>query len=135
MPSQDFSKRRIFKYELAIKPRQVIMMPKGATVLSIDRQGPLPYIWASVDQSQPFEPRVFRVVTTGEVFNEERLMYVGHVKLGGKPEPWYEAFVYEVDTTVEQINPDPIEERFQGDLAEARREVTEAVAYEELVAA
>lgn len=125
MATQDYSKRRIFKYELEIKPRQIIMMPHGAMVLSVGRQGPLPYLWASVDENQPPHPRIFRVVTTGEVYNEERLIFRGHVQLGGGIEPWYEAFVFEVMDGIEVENPDVIEDRFQSDMAEVRQEIAE----------
>jgi hypothetical protein len=129
--AEDFSKRRIFKYELAVKPKQVIMMPKGAVILSFSRQGPLPFVWASVDENQPREPRAFRLVTTGEVFNEERCVFVGHTQLGGGPEPWYEAFLFEIEAAVKAQNPDLVEERFQPDMAEASREIKEQVAYED----
>lgn len=123
--SQDFVHRRIFKYGLEVETRQIIQMPKGAAILSVGRQGPLPFLWASVDEKQPIETRVFRTVTTGEIFNEERLWYIGHVQLGGeKPsEGWYECFVYEVEQALPQIHPDPIEVRFQEDRAEIRREI------------
>jgi len=127
---QRFDHRRIFKFQLQAEGRQIIQMPKGAQILSVGRQGPLPFLWASVDQTMPYEVRVFRIVTTGEVFNEERLFFLGHVQLGGeKPsDAWYECFVYEVETALDQINPDPIEERFQADLHEIRHEVAEVEA-------
>lgn len=123
-------KRRIFKYALQVESRQMLQMPRGAEVLSVGRQGPLPFLWASVDETQPPEARIFRSVTTGEWHETERLFYIGHVQLGGeKPsEAWYECFVYEVEQALDQINPDPIEERFQADLAEIRHEVDEVEA-------
>jgi hypothetical protein len=139
MIKQDFTHRRIFKYEIPVESRFVIMMPKGAQVLSVGRQGPLPYLWASVDPAQSFEPRVFRLVTTGEVFNEERLWYIGHVQLGGEvrngiTEGWFEAFVFEVETSIEQINPDPIEGRFAEDMAQVRKEIVETEEKEAIAA-
>lgn len=130
MNTQDYTRRRIFKYEIKIESRQVIMLPKGAQILHLGRQGEFPYMWVSVDQTMPSEPRVFRVITTGEVFNEERLFYLGTIQLGGENEKqaWFVMHVYEVEQALDQINPDPIEERFQADLAEIRHEVDEVEA-------
>ena len=119
--------RRIFKYPIEIENRQIIQMPKGARILHAERQGEFPVLWASVDPAQPVEPRVFRMVTTGEIFNEERLAYVGTIQLGGnRPlEAWFVMHLYEVETALEQINPDPIEGRFQEDLEEIKHEIAE----------
>lgn len=130
MVNQDYTKRRIFKYPVEVVSRQIIQMPKGAQILSVGRQGPMPFLWASVDEHQPAESRIFRLVTTGEIFNEERLFYVGHIQLGGErpEEGWFEAHFYEVETALAQINPDPISDRFQDDLTQVRDEIIEVVA-------
>ncbi len=122
--------RRIFKYPIKIESRQMIQMPKGARILDVGRQGPLPYLWASVDPDAPVEPRIIRLVTTGEVYNEERLDYIGHLQLGGEGplQGWFEAWLFEVETALPQLSPDPISDRFKDDLDEVRRESTEAVA-------
>ncbi len=127
MNNQDYTHRRIFKYEIKIEPRQIIMLPKGAEILHVGRQGEFPFLWASVDETMPAEPRVFRVVMTGEVFNEERLFYLGTIQLGGENprQAWFVMHIYEVETALDQINPDPVEDRFQADLAEIRDEVAE----------
>lgn len=128
--------RRIFKYSIEIESRQMIQMPKGAEILSVGRQGPLPFLWAMVDPTQSCEPRVFRNVTTGEEFNAERLSFVGRVQLGGDNdrEGWYECFVFEVEMALPQRLPDPISARFKEDMDEINREMAEAVAGRELVA-
>lgn len=120
-----FTGRRIFKYEIKIEPFQAILMPKGAKVLHVGRQGPMPYLWASVDPTMPMEARAIRVVTTGEVFNEERLWYLGTIQLGGDTpkQAWFVMHVYEVETALPMLHPDPVEGRFQGDLDELRREL------------
>lgn len=138
MSAEPTQRRRIFKYELPAQPRFMLTMPRGAKILSIGRQGPLPYLWASVDETQRPEQRIFRTMTTGEVFNDERLKFVGHVQLGGETpkEAWYEWFVWEVDMGLEQLIPDTIEDRFLPDMEQVRDEITDAVAAErELVAA
>ena len=118
-------RRRIFKYEVKIEPFQAILMPKGATILHAGRQGDFPYLWATVDPEQPMEARAIRVVTTGEVYNEERLWYLGTVQLGGDTpkQGWFVMHVFEVETALPILNPDPVEERFQADLKELRREL------------
>lgn len=121
--------KRIFKYELKIEHRQTLLIPKGAEILDVDRQGPLACLWAAVDPEQPMEPRVIRMVVTGEVYNEERLFYLGHVKLGGEVSPrgvnqgWFEAWFFEVETALPQITPDVISDRFEEDMREVQREV------------
>jgi len=112
----------------------MLQIPKGGRVLSVGRQGPLPYVWVEVDPTVPSEPRIFRSVTTGEWFNDERLVYVGHVKLGGGPEPWYEMFLYEVATELIQKESDPIDARFHAERAELADELVELYGPEALVA-
>jgi hypothetical protein len=129
MNPDEFTRRRIFKYELDVLPRFMVWMPKGAEILSVGRQGSLPYLWASVDQTRKLEQRMFRSVTTGEVFNEERLKFIGHIQLGGEmpKEAWYEWFIWEIDLALPQLVPDPIEDRFLEDMAQARAEAVRAV--------
>jgi hypothetical protein len=121
-------KRRIFNYELQAEGRQMIQIPKGSDVIGVVEKYGLPFLLAVVDEDQPVEPRIFRIVTTGEVFNYERLWFVGTMRLGGNgKEPWYTAHVFEVETALPQLNPDPIEDRFQDDLKELQREYAEPV--------
>jgi hypothetical protein len=122
--------RRIFKYALQVESRQLIQIPKGAEILSVGRQGPLPFLWAMVDENQPHETRVFRNVTTGDVFNAERLSFIGRIQLGGDNdrEGWYECFVFEVEIALPQYNPDPISDRFAVDMDEINEEIREALA-------
>jgi len=135
-PDDNPYRRRIFKYPLPVEARFPIWMPKGAQILSVGRQGPLPFLWASVDDRQELEMRWFRSATTGEIFNEERLVYIGHVQLGGeKPlEGWFEWFIFEIETAISALYPDPISDRFEEDMDQARDETTNARA-EDMVAA
>jgi len=128
-PDDNPYRRRVFKFELPVLSRFMIQMPERAEILSVGRQGPLPFLWASVDdRSNKLEQRMFRTATTGEIFNEERLNYLGHVQLGGeKPtEGWFEWFVFEMDMTLPQLYPDPISDRFEEDMIQARDEGTGA---------
>jgi hypothetical protein len=130
-------RRRVFKYPLPVENRFMIHMHKDAKILSVGRQGPLPYLWASVDDRLKLEERWFRTATTGAVFNDERLIYIGHVQLGGeKPsEAWFEWFIYEIEMALPQLTPDPISDRFEEDMDQARDETTDARADHMVVAA
>jgi hypothetical protein len=130
-------RRRVFKYPLPVESRFMIHMPKGAEILSVGRQGPLPFLWASVDDRNKLEQRMFRTATPGEIFNEERLHYLGHVQLGGeKPlEGWFEWFIYEMEMALPQYYADPISDRFAEDMGQVRDETTDARADDMVVAA
>lgn len=52
---------KIFKYELA----DVILLPAGSQVLTVQVQNSQAQLWALVDESQPTEERRFLVVGTG----------------------------------------------------------------------
>lgn len=58
----------IHRYELIIKDEQRIAMPRGARVLSADvKPGDgVISVWALVDDDEPKESRVFKVVATGQ---------------------------------------------------------------------
>jgi len=135
-PDANPYRRRIFKYPLPVESRFPLWMPEGAKILDVGRQGPLPFLWASVDDRNKLEIRWFRTATTGEVFNEERLAYLGHVQLGGeKPlEGWFEWWIFEIEMALPQLYPDTISDRFEEDMDQARDETTDARA-EDMVAA
>lgn len=114
---------RIYKYQLEVESRQILMIPEGATIISVGTQGEIahdnqpnsqmPVLFALVpNPNAPAIPRVFRTVTTGEIFNDVGLSFVGTTFVD-----WYTAHVFEVvDPT-----PDPIEDRFQDDMREIRK--------------
>jgi len=59
--------KRIFKYELDAAVCQRIMMPKGATILSVQWQHGVLCMWASVDPESPPELRHFVLAGTGDL--------------------------------------------------------------------
>lgn len=122
------SEQRIFNYELQPEGKQIVQMHKGAQILGVIEKYGLPFVLAVVDEEQPVEPRAFRVVTTGEIFNPEILFYVGTLRLGGDgpKAAWYTMHVFEVETALRPMRPDPIHARFKDDLAEVKRELTGA---------
>lgn len=58
--------RSIFKYVLARVPRQILTLPDGAQILSVDRQFENLVLWAAVDPERPVVRRVFHTALTGE---------------------------------------------------------------------
>ena len=55
----------IWKYSLQVTDEQVIDMPKGASLLTVQVQGEMACLWAIVEPSMPMEKRTFVVVGTG----------------------------------------------------------------------
>lgn len=115
---------RIFKYPLEVESRQIIQMPLGAEVISVGTQGELgkrnepnsqmPVLFALIENPDlPCITRIFRTVTTGEVFNREGLQFIGTTFVD-----WYTAHVFEVI----ENNLDPIEKRYQQDMSDIRNQ-------------
>lgn len=57
--------RTIFKYGLDLADTQVIRMPRGAKVLSVQMQFGNPALWVEVDPSAEVEDRVVIIHGTG----------------------------------------------------------------------
>lgn len=55
----------IWKFPLAVTDVQRIKMPKGAEVLTVQRQGELACLWAIVDDAADTVMRVFEIHGTG----------------------------------------------------------------------
>lgn len=73
--------KTIYKYEISMVPEQVIHMPKGSEILSIQRQHYGLMLWALVDPDQEPEPVKFRFIGTGEdIENSFTGSYIGTYK-------------------------------------------------------
>lgn len=63
---------QIWKYELELTDQQIISLPKGAKILTLQTQRkdegeePRPFIWAEVNPEAPQEERVFCTLGTGK---------------------------------------------------------------------
>lgn len=113
---------RIFKYPLEVETRQLIVMPKGAKVLSIMEQNETPMLYALIDtDAEGTETRVFRVTTTGEIFNAEDARFVGSVGLKG----WYVAHVFE--QLPRNAPPDTAQKKFERERQDYQLEVRNGV--------
>lgn len=71
----------IWKFPLAVADRQRIQMPKGAKVLTVQRQGDQACLWAIVNEQAETETRVFDVYGTGnpmpDLTDSETRTYIG----------------------------------------------------------
>jgi len=72
----------IWKYELS-PGQQVIKLPKGANILSVTAQEEVVCLWAFVTPENEPEMRVFRILGTGDLINNEfsELEFIGTVQL------------------------------------------------------
>lgn len=72
---------KIFKYTLEPESRQVVELPRGATILSVGADVHMEdnlCLWALVDPDAHPEVRVIRIHGTGyDVVTPERLTYIG----------------------------------------------------------
>ena len=76
----------IWKFPLKVCDHQVVSMPKGATILSVQEQGGVPTIWALCNIDAPREDRMFITRGTGFEFDDDS-RWIGTVKLG--PFVWH----------------------------------------------
>lgn len=106
---------RIFKYPLSAEQRQIVHMPAGAKLLSVCWQAESFVLYAEVDPSSALEPRVIRLVTTGEEFNAKGLVYIGSL---AEVKGWFSGHFYEQPATGGE--PDTLSSRFASDYAELR---------------
>ena len=69
---------KIYKYIITPHFENIIKMPVGAEILSLQFQDPSAVIWAKVDtSSHVFEDRVFHIYATGENLQDTSEEYVG----------------------------------------------------------
>ncbi len=74
--------KKIFKYQLKVVGVQMVKMPKGAAVLTVQTQHNNPCIWAEVDPDAPIVKRRFIMYGTGHpMLSEEVTHYVGTYQL------------------------------------------------------
>jgi len=71
--------KTIFKYPLTSQQTQIIQMPKGAQILTLQMQKDTPCIWAllDVDIDNPKEFRTFELYGTGHPIYPRDRTYIG----------------------------------------------------------
>lgn len=57
--------RVIWKYPLVLQPANVLEIPAGASILTIQTQGRVPVLWALVDPAAALEKRYIMMAGTG----------------------------------------------------------------------
>lgn len=62
--------KTIWKFPLAVMDRQRVMMPKGAELLTVQRQGDRACMWAIVNGEAEMETRIFDIYGTGNPMPE-----------------------------------------------------------------
>lgn len=81
--------KTIWKYEVNPDGRgQTHRMPKGATILTVQMQGPAVCVWALVDPGAQDEERTFHIYGTGHaIVGADGLRYIGTFQPndGGSP--------------------------------------------------
>lgn len=79
-------KQKIFKYELSIKDSQIIKMPIGSKILSVQVQYEVPCIWALVEPSKDTTNITIEMFGTGHIIDNEESAdrkFMGTIQLGG----------------------------------------------------
>ena len=67
---------RIWKWDLRIDDLQIVDMPLGAQLLTVQTQGGQPRLWAWCDESAPIRPRRIAMYGTGCPINEHPGIYI-----------------------------------------------------------
>lgn len=61
--------KRIYKYDIPVTDRAIILMPENAVILKVGVQYDKPVLWALVDPDAPVTDRTFFVFGTGHSFD------------------------------------------------------------------
>ena len=72
----------IWKFPLEVVDDQIVDMPYGATILTVQAQNDVPCMWALVGTNNALVPRAFHIAGTGHPFNGVG-DYVGTFQLSG----------------------------------------------------
>lgn len=78
--------KTIWKFKLETKDNNIIQMPKGAKILTVEAQYEKPCMWALVDPNQETETRHFEVFGTGHAIRYDARnirKYIGTYQLNG----------------------------------------------------
>ena len=72
-------RKTIYKYPLELKDEQVILLPTGADILTVQAQMDHPCIWAMVNPTAPNDMALtIRIFGTGHpIQDSDRLEYIG----------------------------------------------------------
>lgn len=80
-------KETVYKYPLEIEDEQVVLLPTGARILTVQQQNNNIFLWALVNPTSPNEQAItIRIHGTGHAISDsDELEYINTVQLyGGK---------------------------------------------------
>ncbi len=67
---------RIWKWDLRTEDLQIIYMPLGAEILTVQTQCGQPQLWALCDENAPVRPRRIAMYGTGNPINKHPGIYI-----------------------------------------------------------
>lgn len=82
----------VWKFQLRVEDRQIVEMPRGARILSVQSQdGLTPCMWALVNPKAPLEARAFAIFGTGHLVSNEFTAdkFIGTVQTMGGSLVWH----------------------------------------------
>ena len=70
--------KTIYKYELKVDDEQILVLPKGSTILTVQSIDNIPYIWVLIDlMMKETENRHILMYKTGGVIDVFEMKYIG----------------------------------------------------------
>lgn len=77
--------RTIWKFPLYLTDEQIVSMPSGAEILTVQLQGNVLTVWAVVNSEKSLEEKAFYIRGTGHAFEDwlSTKHYIGTVQLVG----------------------------------------------------
>lgn len=104
---------------LPVDQRTILMLPGDARVLSVIVKGGLPHLYYVANEKHAPEPRVFRIVCSGEHFEPGDWIYISSFQLND----WFVGHLFEQPASGGA--PDEIDPRFADDFAEINEEMND----------
>lgn len=83
---------KIFKYPLALQDRQVIYLPEGAPILTVQEQRNELCLWVGVPdniEEHPLQARAFNIYGTGHTLREKPQTYIGTAQTQDSTFVWH----------------------------------------------
>lgn len=81
---------KIYKYQLKVIDKQVVLMPFGAEIFCVQMQNGHPTIWAAVDEMNSLTQRTIAIAGTGHELGETaKGKYIGTVQMDGGSLVWH----------------------------------------------
>lgn len=81
--------KAIYKYELVITDRQVISIPEGSSILTVQMQNGRPCMWVLVEVDREPVDRIITCYGTGNPIKSHPGAYIGTVQSNGGSLVWH----------------------------------------------